>query len=207
MSISNIFTSVDKIIEYYNINKRRVISSRPIEFNNLSIDTIYILKEKSSIGFDEFIILIKNITPFYITIIKLLMKNEILDIFQNNLIPETLNINTNLVKKMLDENHYSFLLISNYQNILLQQQNSNPLIVLSNTKIANTNLIATNLEEINNDRDYREEITCKICFINKVNIVYIPCGHLYCSDCDKQKTKNECPLCRVKIISKQTIFI
>jgi len=202
MSISDIFTSVDRIIEYYNINKRRIISSRQIEFNNLSIDTIYILKEKSSIGFDEFIILIQNITPFYITIIKLFIKNEILNIFEDILNPKTVNININIIKKMLDESNYIFLLISNYQDILLQQQNSNLLVVPPNTK-----LIPTNLEEINNDRDYREEITCKICFINKVNIVYIPCGHLYCSDCDKQKTKNECPLCRVKIISKQTIFI
>jgi len=202
MSISDIFTSVDRIIEYYNINKRRIISSRKIEFNNLSIDTIYILKEKSSIGFDEFIILIQNITPFYITIIKLFIKNEILNIFEDILNPKTVNININIIKKMLDESNYIFLLISNYQDILLQQQNSNLLVVPPNTK-----LIPTNLEEINNDRDYREEITCKICFINKVNIVYIPCGHLYCSDCDKQKTKNECPLCRVKIISKQTIFI
>jgi hypothetical protein len=205
ISESDIFTSTDKIIEYYVRNKIRIISSDSIQFNNLSIDTVYIFKEKYNTGsFNEFIIIIKNITPFYITIIKLFKKNELSDIFEDIFNPKTVNINSNIARKMLDELNYMFLLIANNRDILFQPNISN----ISNVQnIINTKITPTNLEEVKNNHDYRDEITCKICFINKVNIVYIPCGHLYCSDCDKQKTKNECPLCRVKIISKQTIFI
>lgn len=36
---------------------------------------------------------------------------------------------------------------------------------------------------------------CKICFDNKINCVYIPCGHL--ATCDKCAVKTEnCPICR-----------
>jgi hypothetical protein len=62
-------------------------------------------------------------------------------------------------------------------------------------------------EEVKDGQDYAENITCKICMTNKVNMVYIPCGHCFCSDCDRRKPGNNCAICRTPIQSTQTFFI
>lgn len=62
-------------------------------------------------------------------------------------------------------------------------------------------------EEVKEDESYVDNVTCKICYTNKVNMVYIPCGHCFCSDCDKKKTNSLCPLCRKPVRSSQTFFI
>lgn len=62
-------------------------------------------------------------------------------------------------------------------------------------------------EEVKDGETYADNITCKICFTNKVNIVYVPCGHCFCSDCDSKKTNLLCAICRAQIRSTQTFFI
>ena len=41
---------------------------------------------------------------------------------------------------------------------------------------------------------------CSVCFTNKSNIIFIPCGHLYmCNDCNNRCTQYNmsfCPICR-----------
>lgn len=41
---------------------------------------------------------------------------------------------------------------------------------------------------------------CSVCFVNKANIIFIPCGHLcMCNDCNIRCTEfniNFCPICR-----------
>jgi recombinational DNA repair protein RecR len=43
--------------------------------------------------------------------------------------------------------------------------------------------------------------------MNKINITLIPCGHLFCSECDKKRTKKECPICRKEVKDTQAIFL
>ena len=40
---------------------------------------------------------------------------------------------------------------------------------------------------------------CVICLTNPPNILFCNCGHLcYCSECEKLKTSNKCPVCKTK---------
>ena len=42
------------------------------------------------------------------------------------------------------------------------------------------------------------DLECSICMENKKleNIVFLPCIHFLCSDCNNSLKKNECPFCR-----------
>ncbi len=62
-------------------------------------------------------------------------------------------------------------------------------------------------EEIKDNSDYRENVTCKICLVNKINIVCIPCGHCFCSECNTRTRNNLCALCRKPITKSQALFI
>lgn len=62
-------------------------------------------------------------------------------------------------------------------------------------------------EEIVDNVDYKDNVTCKICLNNKINIVCIPCGHCFCSACNTQSRNNLCALCRKPITKAQAIFI
>lgn len=63
------------------------------------------------------------------------------------------------------------------------------------------------VEEIVEDADYKNNVTCKICLTNKVNIVCIPCGHCFCSECNTKTRNNLCALCRKPITKSQPLFI
>lgn len=62
-----------------------------------------------------------------------------------------------------------------------------------------------NDEEVKDNNNYAENITCNICLTNKVAICYIPCGHTSCGTCSKQITK--CQTCRIVITKKINLFI
>ena len=48
---------------------------------------------------------------------------------------------------------------------------------------------------------YKDEI-CSICYTNKVDKIFIPCKHNFCSFCTKKlETDAKCPMCRSKIIT------
>lgn len=183
------------ILKYYNLNKNRIESSIPIDYNNLRSENYYVFKKNN---FDEYIIYIKKITQFYIVIINLCLKNNLSNTFNVILDPSTINIGSNIINQIINQNTKTFLLIGNKNNILYENINRQIMPKISSVKYT---------EEIKDNYDYTESITCKICFCNKVNVVYVPCGHLYCSECDTKKQKNECPICRTKINSIQAIFI
>lgn len=63
------------------------------------------------------------------------------------------------------------------------------------------------VEEIKDDASYKDNVTCKICLSNKINIVCIPCGHCFCSACNTQTTNNLCAMCRAPITKTQALFI
>jgi len=182
------------ILRYYNLNKNRIESSNSIDYNNLRSENYYVFKKNN---FDEYIIYIKKITQFYIVIINLCLKNNISNTFDVILNPSTINIGSNIINQIINQNTKTFLLIGNRYDILSENINKQ-VTPKKSLKYA---------EEIKDNYDYTESITCKICFCNKVNVAYVPCGHLYCSECDTKKKKNECPICRTKINSIQAIFI
>lgn len=51
------------------------------------------------------------------------------------------------------------------------------------------------------------DLTCKVCFEKRCNVVMHPCGHIAaCSDCIKSNNF-KCPVCRVQIKSMTQIFV
>lgn len=60
-------------------------------------------------------------------------------------------------------------------------------------------------EEVKDDDNYTENVTCNICLTNKVAVCYMPCGHISCGTCSAQITK--CQTCRVTITKKVKFFI
>ena len=80
--------------------------------------------------------------------------------------------------------------------------------VASASKIKPTDIEELKDEETEQEKEqYKEAFRCKICYMNKINITLIPCGHLFCSECDKKRTKDECPICRKKVKDTQAIFL
>ena len=78
----------------------------------------------------------------------------------------------------------------------------------SSSKIKPTDIEELKDEETEQEKEqYKEAFRCKICYMNKINITLIPCGHLFCSECDKKRTKDECPICRKKVKDTQAIFL
>jgi len=55
--------------------------------------------------------------------------------------------------------------------------------------------------------EMEEERTCLVCQDNRVNVAFIPCGHLCCClACSLQSALTSCPVCRMKIQKRQKIF-
>ena len=51
---------------------------------------------------------------------------------------------------------------------------------------------------INSSQTFKSE-ECVICLTNPPNILFCNCGHLcYCSECEKLKTSNKCPICKTE---------
>ena len=68
-------------------------------------------------------------------------------------------------------------------------------IDLKTTKINQSISFDLNMTQ---NTDMESEI-CKICMINKINTVCIPCGHrCLCTECKSKKFK-ECPICRQQL--------
>ena len=78
--------------------------------------------------------------------------------------------------------------------IIIPPQTNNSVIQTNNSIIIPDNLI---LEESSN-----EEEQCILCYKYKKNLTFNPCGHtISCSLCYSKLQKNECPICRSKILS------
>ncbi|XP_055452272.1 baculoviral IAP repeat-containing protein 7 [Psammomys obesus] len=54
-------------------------------------------------------------------------------------------------------------------------------------------------------RQLREERTCKVCLDRAVSVVFVPCGHLVCTEC--APNLQLCPICRVPICSCVRTFL
>ncbi|XP_016284071.1 baculoviral IAP repeat-containing protein 7 [Monodelphis domestica] len=51
----------------------------------------------------------------------------------------------------------------------------------------------------------KEERTCKVCMYQVVSIVFVPCGHLVCSEC--APNLQQCPICRAAIHGSIRTFL
>ena len=58
---------------------------------------------------------------------------------------------------------------------------------------------------LNNKLKKKDNLSCPICFENKINITLIPCGHCFCSNCIQ--SSSNCYFCRKQIQSKHKIFL
>ncbi|XP_036041385.1 baculoviral IAP repeat-containing protein 7 isoform X2 [Onychomys torridus] len=54
-------------------------------------------------------------------------------------------------------------------------------------------------------RQLQEERTCKVCLDRAVSVVFVPCGHLVCTEC--APNLQVCPICRVPIRSCVRTFL
>uniref|UniRef100_A0A8C8U0E5 RING-type E3 ubiquitin transferase n=1 Tax=Peromyscus maniculatus bairdii TaxID=230844 RepID=A0A8C8U0E5_PERMB len=54
-------------------------------------------------------------------------------------------------------------------------------------------------------RQLQEERTCKVCLDRAVSVVFVPCGHLVCTEC--APNLQVCPICRVPICSCVRTFL
>ncbi|XP_059115808.1 baculoviral IAP repeat-containing protein 7 [Peromyscus eremicus] len=54
-------------------------------------------------------------------------------------------------------------------------------------------------------RQLQEERTCKVCLHRAVSVVFVPCGHLVCTEC--APNLQVCPICRVPICSCVRTFL
>ena len=142
---------------------------------------------------------------------KLIIQTQIRNL-KNNLITTTdninniININSNsnikdlkeLNKEMID---YFYNYLDNYKNI-------------NKTNIENLETELIELEYIfmekyaiyTSIKNIFTKNICSICIDKSITHTIIGCGHTFCIDCINEN-KNECPLCRTKIIKIQKIFI
>lgn len=53
-------------------------------------------------------------------------------------------------------------------------------------------------DNLNGDQDANAVPICKICYVNQVNVMFLPCGHIIsCIDCSE--ALKQCPICRQNI--------
>ena len=58
---------------------------------------------------------------------------------------------------------------------------------------------------LRSDAKQEERGMCKICFDNKANVIFVPCGHfMSCVECGSKC--DTCPICRVQINLAQEVF-
>lgn len=68
------------------------------------------------------------------------------------------------------------------------------------------------LKDKNNQEEREEELVedtlqCKICFVQKRNILFLTCGHVVCCNSCSKMVNNVCPLCRKRIMGMVQISI
>ena len=60
-------------------------------------------------------------------------------------------------------------------------------------------------KQINTDKIFKSD-DCVICLTNPPNVLFCNCGHIpICTECDKVKSLNTCPVCKAENTIKRTI--
>lgn len=201
-------------------------------FNNNCINDIKVTTELTILDCDSVFYLIgadhmivckfKKLVPVIVVIEYMLLRYQSYHIYSE---PKQ-NVYMN-IDKLTDKYPYIYKYIDTRQNISMvrglihgerdperprDEQISRGSPGVQNTMGAciNTNIQHTTTQlppaiEIDDNTDYKDDVTCGICFTNKVNICFTPCGHTVCSTCVTQIDK--CHKCREKITNKIKLFI
>jgi rubrerythrin len=113
------------------------------------------------------------------------------------------NINSNNYSNEINNNNINFSNSVNDDNINLNNY-SNEINSFFNFFINPLKNTIVNLKnELKKKEEKIEELDkkCSICFENKSNIIFIPCGHLcICNVCNERYIQNNisfCPICRI----------
>ena len=116
---------------------------------------------------------------------KTINETIILEISEDHTILNEKEIDTNFLYKLLKKQKLQEL-----QNIDYMIKNKEMELLIANKKQKN---------------DKKELNECTICLDKPKDMVNVPCGHCFCSDCIKESS--HCYICREKILHKQKIFI
>ena len=117
---------------------------------------------------------------------------------ENNNFLKSIKIIDCLNENMGDVMHLKLKIISNYVNVEEEDY-----LILGGESI-----------DLRNEREPRRETgkaklinalqsfnsnECVICLTNPPNVLFCNCGHLcFCSECERKKISNECPICKTK---------
>lgn len=87
------------------------------------------------------------------------------------------------------------------------EHNDKIIINQKNKDIKENNLLIEELKEEIQRLITSDQTFCHICCEEKIQVVFIPCGHLYsCRKCTVGLPTPNCPMCRAQIREYQDIF-
>ena len=64
-----------------------------------------------------------------------------------------------------------------------------------------------NNEAEGDDKSKEHYGTCHVCFLKLIEIVYLPCGHVSCSQCFINLKELFCPMCRSAILATKRLYL
>lgn len=78
--------------------------------------------------------------------------------------------------------------------------------VTQEIKVLEQHLKSSTLGKLSNSLKSFDDNTCQICFENSINIVLVPCGHLFMCDICSDTIGSTCPVCRSTITNRMKVF-
>jgi len=94
------------------------------------------------------------------------------------------------------------------QNLILNIPNAEEPMKEPKMVIQSEEMIVIDQQDVKKQSEEEEATDCVICLSNKKTVLLLPCKHLcLCIDCSKNQSIIDCPLCRIKIESKTSVFV
>lgn len=149
--------------------------------------------------FDIYIYLVKNgsASQFWCTFRIGRIPYE-LDILEYNFQEKGIDVPTDPPSPPKKTSSKKFL-TSNSKDVIQPAQPQSP-------KPAEKKVILPKLEADTNTKENDDDL-CKICIINDLCTINLPCGHMcFCIKCSHSWNKNECPTCRTELVEIKRVF-
>jgi len=220
-----VFLNPEEVFAYCNYNIDEISDRKIFNLDDIELYNYYIFEYKSvdrcidlgvfintkkNIYFGFTIIFVKKTMEKNFTLLKTPIKENIdwssfgSKFIVGNIVIKHINsdngIKNGIKPNKLDDCNLSYRERLDSLNRFLDNKNSKPSKPVVPAKVLVPEQIVDNV-------DYKDNVTCKICLNNKINIVCIPCGHCFCSECNTQTRNNLCAVCREPITKTQTLFI